>query len=99
VQFLKEPIQWVETGTGWPLIVSLPGRHTSTRWERKQLKDWACLAPSLTGEAACPSQTVCCSKSTSSVLWWITHVRSGGSCQQPRPEAASVVIQVSLHWD
>jgi hypothetical protein len=32
-------------------MLSLPGRHTSTRWERRQLKDWACLAPSLTREA------------------------------------------------
>jgi hypothetical protein len=61
------------------LILSLPGRRTSARWERRQLKDWACLAPSLTGEAACPSETVCCSTSSSSVLWWITHVWSGGS--------------------
>jgi hypothetical protein len=80
---------------GWPLILSLPGRHTSTRWERRRLKDWACLAPSLTGEAACPSETMCCSTSSSSVLWWITHVRSGGP--QPRPEAASATIQVSSH--
>jgi hypothetical protein len=70
---------------GWPLILSLPGRRTSTRRERRQLKDWACLAPSLTGEAACPSETVCCSRSSSSVLWWITHVRSGG----PLPKASS----------
>jgi hypothetical protein len=51
--------------------------------------------PSLTGEAACPSEMVCCSTSSSSVLWWITHVRSGGP--QPRPEAASFTKQVSLH--
>jgi hypothetical protein len=70
---------------GWPLILSLPGQHTSTKWERRQLKDWACLAPSLTGEMACPSETVCCSTSSSSVLWWITHVRSGG----PLPTATS----------
>jgi hypothetical protein len=74
---------------GWPLILGLPGRHTSTRWERMRLKDWACLLPSLTGEAACPSETECCSTSSSPVLWWITHVRSGdllpaatfGSCK------------------
>jgi hypothetical protein len=53
---------------GWPWIPSLPGRRTSTRWERRQLKDWACLASSLTGEAACPSETVCCSTSSSCVL-------------------------------
>jgi hypothetical protein len=43
------------------------------------------LASSLTGEAACPSETVCCSTSSSSVLLWITHVRSGG----PLPAATS----------
>jgi hypothetical protein len=37
---------------GDPLILSLPGRRTSTRWERRQLKGWACLASSVTGEAA-----------------------------------------------
>jgi hypothetical protein len=71
--------------SGWPLILSLPGRRTSARWERRQLKDWSCLAPSLTGEAVCPSETVCCSTSSSSILWWITHVRSGG----PLPAATS----------
>jgi hypothetical protein len=70
---------------GRSLIYSLPGRRTSTRWEWRQLKDWACLAPSLTGEAACPSETVCCSTSSSSVLLWIMHVRSGG----PLPTATS----------
>jgi hypothetical protein len=70
---------------GWPLILGLPGRRTSTRWERRQLKDWACLAPSLTGEAACPSETVCCFTGSSSVLWWITQVRSAG----PLPAATS----------
>jgi hypothetical protein len=49
------------------------------------LKDWAYLTPSLTGEVACPSETACCSISSSSVLWWITHVRSGG----PLPAATS----------
>jgi hypothetical protein len=58
---------------GWPLI-QLSGRRTSARWERQQLKDWACLASSLTGEAACPSETVCWSTSSSSVLWRIRHV-------------------------
>jgi hypothetical protein len=70
---------------GWPLILSSPGRLTSTRWERRQLKDWGCLVPSLTGEAACPSETAFCTTSSSSVLWWITHVRSGG----PLPAATS----------
>jgi hypothetical protein len=74
VQFVAEPIQWVEAARylGATLDTQL------TWWERRQLKDWACLAPSLTGEAACPSETVCCSTSSSSVLWWITHFRSGG---------------------
>jgi hypothetical protein len=30
---------------GGPLTLTLPGRRTSTRWERRQLNDWACLAP------------------------------------------------------
>jgi hypothetical protein len=33
--------------------------------------------PYWTGEAVCPSGTVCCSTSSSSVPWWITHARSG----------------------
>jgi hypothetical protein len=41
-----------------PLIHGLSGRHMLTRSERRQLKYWACLAPSLTGEAVCPSETV-----------------------------------------
>jgi hypothetical protein len=57
---------------GWLLINSLPCRFTWTRWKRRQLKD-------------CPSDTVCCSTSSSSVLWWITHVRSGS----PLPAATS----------
>jgi hypothetical protein len=61
---------------GDPLICSLPGRYSSTRWERGQLKDFSCLAPS-TGKAACPPETVCCSTSSSSALWWITHFQSG----------------------
>jgi hypothetical protein len=40
---------------------------------------------SLTVEAVCPSETVCCSISSSSVLWWITHVRTGS----PLPAATS----------
>jgi hypothetical protein len=69
----------------WHLILSFPGRRMSTRWEGRELKDWVCLAPSLTGEAACPSETACCCTSSSSVVWWFTHVRSGG----PLPAATS----------
>jgi hypothetical protein len=43
------------------------------------------LGSSLTGEEVCPSETVCCSTSRPSVLWWITHVRSG----VPLPTATS----------
>jgi hypothetical protein len=76
-------IEW--SGPWKALIFGFRGRCTSTRWERRQLKDWVCLAPSLTGQAVCPSETVCCSTSSSSVLWWITHVWSGG----PLPAATS----------
>jgi hypothetical protein len=48
------------------------------RAKRRQLKACLCLAPSFRGEAICMSGTACCSTSSSSVLWWITHVRSGG---------------------
>jgi hypothetical protein len=70
MQFLGEPIEWVETDRylGVTLIHSLPSRHTSTRCEIRQLKDWACMAPSSTEEADCPSETVCYSTSSSSVL-------------------------------
>jgi hypothetical protein len=43
------------------------------------------LGPLLNKRRACPSETVCCSTSSSSVLWWITHVRFGG----PLPAATS----------
>jgi hypothetical protein len=36
------------------------------------------LGPSLTGGVVCPSETACCSTSSSSVPWWTTHVPSGG---------------------
>jgi hypothetical protein len=83
---------------GWPLILSLPGQWTSTRWERRQQKDWVCLAPSLTGEVACPSETVCCSTSSSSVLWWITHVwgplpaAMSGSCKCYNPSVFTLQL-------
>jgi hypothetical protein len=83
---------------GWPLIHSLPDRHTSIRWERRQLKCWACLTPSLTGEAACQSETVCCSIGSSSydgLPMSDLEIR----CQQPYPEASNFTIQVSSHCD
>jgi hypothetical protein len=67
------------------LMHNLLGRHTSTSWERRQQKDGACLASSLSGEAACRSETVRCSASSSSILWCTAHVRSGG----PLPAAMS----------
>jgi hypothetical protein len=63
---------------GRPLIHSSPVRRTSTRWNRRQLNDWACLALFLRGEAVCPFERVCYSARISSVLWWIEYVRSGG---------------------
>jgi hypothetical protein len=70
VQFLGEPIQRVETTRhiGVTIKTQLTWSAQSTRRERRQLRDWACLAPSLTREAACPSETVCCSTRSSSVL-------------------------------
>jgi hypothetical protein len=101
VQFLGKRIEWVETANclAVTLVHRWLGRHGSTRWERRQLEDWACLAPSLTGEAVCPSEGMCCSTSSSSVLWWITHVRSGGSLPAAMSKAASLTIQVSSHCD
>jgi hypothetical protein len=57
------------------------------------------LGPSLTGEAACPSETVFCSTSGSSVLWWLRMSDLDFRCPQPRPEAARTTIQVSSHCD
>jgi hypothetical protein len=42
---------------GWPLKRSWPGLRTSTGMEKRQLKDWACVGPSL-WEALCPSGEV-----------------------------------------
>jgi hypothetical protein len=69
VHFLGEPIQWVETTRylgvtldkqlTWSVHVNLVGK--------KEAQRLCVLDPSLTGEAACPSETVCCSTSSSSV--------------------------------
>jgi hypothetical protein len=90
VQFLGEPIQWVETlrhigmtfdtQLTWTAHVNQVGKKADQR-----LGVLAPPPPSLTGEADCPSKTVCCSTGSSSVLWWITNVRSGG----PLPAATS----------
>jgi hypothetical protein len=47
VQFLGEPIQWVESARylGVTLKTQLTWTAHVTRWERRQLKDWACLPP------------------------------------------------------
>jgi hypothetical protein len=62
---------------GWPFILSWPTRHTPTRQGKRNIRDWACLTLSLTGEAACPSETVCYYTSSLFVLWWIMKVKSG----------------------
>jgi hypothetical protein len=83
MQFLGEPIQWVETARDlgetpdtqltWSAHVSQVGKKAAQ----------ILAAPSFTGEAAWPSETVCCSTSSSSVRWWIAHVRSGGLLPAP----------------
>jgi hypothetical protein len=71
VQFLGQPVLCTETAWyhWWPLIHSLPGLHASNRSEEKQLKALKWLTPSLTEEAVCPSETVSCPTSSSSVRW------------------------------
>jgi hypothetical protein len=100
IQFVGDPIHCVEIALilGWPMIQSLPGRHTSTRWERRQLKDWVCLATSLTGEA-CPSETMCCSKAADPSHDGLRVSDVEIHSPRPRPHAASVTIQVSSHCD
>jgi hypothetical protein len=75
-QIFGEPIQWVETARY--LRVTLDTRLIRLAHKRSgelRLKDWVCLTHSLTG-VAYPSRTVCCSTSSSSVLWWTTHALS-----------------------
>jgi hypothetical protein len=69
VQFLGEPIQWVgiarhlgvtlDTQLTWSAHVNQVGKKAAQRF--------GCVPPSK-GEAACPSETVCCSTSSSFVL-------------------------------
>jgi hypothetical protein len=70
-------------------MLSLSGRRTSTRWERRQLKDWACLAPSLTGEAACPSER-CAALQAAHLSYDVLRISDlEVRCPQPGPAAAS----------
>jgi hypothetical protein len=39
--------------------------------------------PSPKGRAVCPLRTACYSTSSSSVVWWTTHARSGGALPTP----------------
>jgi hypothetical protein len=96
-RFVVDPVQCVETALYLGLIIDTQLNFSVhvNQVKKRKLKDWACLAPSLTTEAACPSETVCCSTSSSSVLSYIKHVRSGGP--QPRPESTRITIQVSSH--
>jgi hypothetical protein len=66
------------------LILSSYGRRTSTMLEKRRLKDWAWLVHSLIQEATCPSETVRCLTSSSSVLWWSAHAPSEGPCSLVR---------------
>jgi hypothetical protein len=62
-----------------------------------------CLGMTLDTRLNCVCVWVCCSRSSSFVLWWITHVRSGGplpaavskSCKSYNP---SVRIATSARW-
>jgi hypothetical protein len=86
---------------GWPLIHGWPGRYTLTRWEERQRKDWACSTPSLIGEVACLSGTVCCFISGSSAIWSTMLTPCGGTllaavcgcskCCNPR-------VTTNAHW-
>jgi hypothetical protein len=70
VQFLGEPIQWVETARylGVTLDTQLTWSAHVNQVRKKAAQRLGVLGPSLTGEAACPSETVFCSTSGSSVL-------------------------------
>jgi hypothetical protein len=95
VQFFGEPVQCFETARyiGVTLDTQLTRATNANQTEKKQLKDWACFAPYLIWEVSCPSEMACCFISSSSVLWWLVHARSGdpllaatfGSCKCCNP--------------
>jgi hypothetical protein len=64
--------RWSNTG-GWNSAILWSDLVGNKAAQRSDLLD-----PSLTGEAVCPSQTVCCCTCSSSVLSWTMHVRSAG---------------------
>jgi hypothetical protein len=76
----RETIEWVETARylGVTLDTHLTWSAHANQVVKKAAQRLDVHGPTLTGEAACPSQTVCCSTSSSSVLCWITRVRSEG---------------------
>jgi hypothetical protein len=60
----------LDTRLSWSAHINQVGRKTAQRL--------GVLGPSVTGEVACPSETVCCCTSSSSILRWTTHAQSGG---------------------
>jgi hypothetical protein len=77
VQCLGEPIQWVETARyiGVILDIQLTWSANVNQVRKKAAQRLGVLGPLLNRRSgACPSETVC----SSSVIRWITHVRSGG---------------------
>jgi hypothetical protein len=89
VQFLGEPIQWVQTARylGVTLDTQLPGRRKSTRWERRQEK----RPVGQKGRAALQAAHLFYDGLCISDL----EVR----CSLAHPEAARFTIQVSSHCD
>jgi hypothetical protein len=85
VKLLGDPIQWVVTARylGVTVDTQLTWSAQANQVGMKAAQRLGVLGPSLTGEAACPSEMVRCSTSSSSVLRWITHVRSGGPLPAP----------------
>jgi hypothetical protein len=77
------PLYWLSEKTLWCGFLDSP--RGPNREDSIILRDRAYLAVSLTVEAVCLSEKVCCSTSSSSVLWRITRVWSGG----PLPAATS----------
>jgi hypothetical protein len=70
VQFLGEPVQWVETARylGMTLDTQLIWSAHVNQVGKKAAQRMDVLGSSLTGEEVCPSETVCCSTSRPSVL-------------------------------
>jgi hypothetical protein len=77
------------------LMQSSPNRHSSARWERRQLKDWASFALSLTKEAVWPSETSALLQTAQQSYDGLRVFDREVRCLHTRLEDESVTIQVS----